>query len=97
MLQYAEKALEYGLSCSSLENYFTTKLYERDAAVITNFKRTFPSSLSEIAHQTLKDPYLFDFLTLHEQHKEKDFEPELVDHIQKFLLELGEGFAFIRR
>ena len=97
MLWYAEKTIEYGLSRSSLENYFTTKLYDREGAAVTNFKRTLPSLHSEIAHQTLKDPYLFDFLTLHEQHKEKDLEQGLVDHIQKFLLELGEGFAFVGR
>jgi len=97
MLWYAEKTLEDGLSRSSLENYFITESYEREGAAITNFKRTLPSPYSEAAHQTLKDPYLFDFLTLHKKHKEKDLEQGLVDHIQKFLLELGEGFAFIGR
>jgi hypothetical protein len=50
-----------------------------------------------MVHQTLKDPYLFDFLTLFEDHVEQDVEQGLIDHIQKFLLELGEGFAFIGR
>jgi len=97
MLWYAEKTLEYGFSRRALENYFTTKLYEREGAAVTNFERTLPSPHSEAAHQTLKDPYIFDFLTLHEEHKEKDLELGLIDHIQKFLLELGEGFAFIGR
>lgn len=45
----------------------------------------------------MKDPYLFDFLTLHKEHLEKEVEQGLVDHIQRFLLELGEGFAFVAR
>jgi len=97
MLWYAEKTIVDDLSRSSLENYFKTESYERTGVAVTNFKRTLPSPHSEVAHQTLKDPYLFDFLTLHKKHKEKDLEHGLICHIQKFLLELGEGFAFIGR
>ena len=50
-----------------------------------------------LAQQTLKDPYVFDFLTLHDEHSEKDLEDGLVNHIQRFLLELGQGFAFMGR
>ena len=97
MLWYAEKTIEYGWSRRELEGYIKTKLYEREGAAITNFKTTLPSPYSDVAHQTLKDPYVFDFLTLHKKHIEKDLEQGLIDHIQKFLLELGEGFAFIGR
>ena len=96
-LWYAEKALELGWSRQTLEDYIKTKLYDREGAAVTNFKTTLPSPHSKMAHQTLKDPYLFDFLTLQKDYLEKDLEQGLVSHIQKFLLELGEGFAFIGR
>ena len=62
---------------------------------MTNFTQTLPSPQSELAQQALKDPYLFDFLTLHDDAIERDLETGLVDHIQKFLLEPGAGFAFV--
>ncbi len=94
-LWYAEKTLELGWSRRTLEDCIKTKLYDREGSAITNFKTTLPSLQSKIAQQSLKDPYLFDFLTLQEDYLEKDLEQGLVSHIQKFLLELGEGFAFI--
>ncbi|MFH1644687.1 MAG: PDDEXK nuclease domain-containing protein [bacterium] len=96
-LWYAEKSLELGWSRKMLEDYIKTKLYDREGAAITNFKTTLPSPHSEMAHKTLKDPYIFDFLTMREGYVEKDLEEGFVSHIQKFLLELGEGFAFIGR
>ncbi len=96
-LWYAEKALEQGWSRQTLEDSIKTKLYNREGSAITNFQSTLPSPLSKMAHQTLKDPYIFDFLTLQEDYIEKDLEQGLVSHIQKFLLELGEGFAFIAK
>lgn len=62
-----------------------------------NFPKTLPPVQSELAVQTLKDPYIFDFLTLSKQYKEKDLEEQLVKHITQFLLELGAGFAFVGR
>lgn len=62
-----------------------------------NFPKTLPPVQSELAVQTLKDPYIFDFLTLSKQYKEKDLENQLVKHITQFLLELGAGFAFVGR
>lgn len=97
MLWYAKKTIEHGWSRRELEGYIKTKLYDRKGAAITNFKSTLPSPYSDVAHQTLKDPYIFDFLTLHQKYLEKDLEQGLINHIQKFLLELGEGFAFIGR
>ena len=62
-----------------------------------NFKTTLPSPKSDLAHETLKDPYIFDFLTVGDAAHEHEIEKALVDHIQKFLLELGAGFAYIGR
>lgn len=94
---YAKKAIEYGWSRSTLELWIKSDLYRREGKAITNFQHTLPTPDSDMAQQSLKDPYIFDFLTLHEKHLEKDVEQGLIDHIQKFLLELGEGFAFVGR
>lgn len=96
-LWYAKKAIECGWSRSTLETWIKADLYNREGKAITNFQHTLPTPDSDMAQQSLKDPYIFDFLTLHEKHLEKDVEQGLIDHIQKFLLELGEGFAFVGR
>ena len=96
-LWYAKKAIECGWSRSTLELWIKADLYNREGKAITNFQHTLPTPDSDMAQQSLKDPYIFDFLTLHEKHLEKDVEQGLIDHIQKFLLELGEGFAFVGR
>jgi len=70
-------------------------LYERHGKAITNFTETLPIPHSELATETLKDPYKFDFLTLQEKALEKDIEIQLVKHITSFLLELGTGFSFV--
>lgn len=72
-------------------------MYEKTGKAVTNFPETLPSKQSEIAIQTLKDPYNFDFLGLYNDALEKAIEDELVKHITEFLLELGKGFAFIGR
>lgn len=97
MLWYAQKTLEHGWSRRMLEDCIQSNLFKREGAAVTNFKVTLPSSHSDMANQTLKDPYVFDFLTLQKGYVEKDLEQGLISHIQKFLLELGEGFAFIGR
>lgn len=94
-LWYASKAIEHGWSRSMLENWMKSALYNREGKAITNFKATLTKPQSDMAQQALKDPYLFDFLTLHVDHLEKDLEDGLVNHIQKFLIELGQGFAFM--
>lgn len=96
-LWYAKKIIENGWSRSMLTLWIDSKLYMREAQAITNFKSTLPSPQSDLAHQTLKDPYLFDFLSLRGEHDERELEEGLVQHIQKFLLELGQGFAFVGR
>ena len=94
---YAQKAIENGWSRSMLESWIESDLYKRQGKAITNFQAKLPKPHSDLAHQSLKDPYLFDFLTLHEEHAEQEMEQGLIDHIQKFLLELGQGFAFVGR
>ncbi len=96
-LWYAKKVVEHGWSRSMLTIWIENNLYRREGKAITNFKTTLPSAQSDLAQQTLKDPYVFDFLTLHKEHLEKDLEDGLVNHIQKFLIELGQGFAFMGR
>lgn len=94
-LWYAEKAIEHGWSRSMLDTWVKADLYKREGKALTNFHKTLPTPQSDLAQQTIKDPYLFDFLMLHEDYVEKDLEEGLVAHIQKFLLELGQGFAFM--
>ncbi|GAA3622962.1 PDDEXK nuclease domain-containing protein [Flavivirga jejuensis] len=72
-------------------------LYNRQGQAITNFKETLPLPQSNLAQQTMKDPYLFDFLNITDGVKERDIEKQLVDNVSKFLLELGKGFAFIAK
>ncbi|WP_197985788.1 PDDEXK nuclease domain-containing protein [Leptolyngbya sp. Cla-17] len=72
-----------------------TNLYTRQGGAITNFERTLPGLDSDLAHQIIKDPYNFDFLTITENAKERDLEKALVERIREFLLELGIGFAFV--
>ena len=78
-----------------LLNFLDTDLYEREGKAITNFKATLPALDSDLAQQMTKDPYCFDFLTLSHQYSEKELKDALMDNIQKFLLELGNGFAFV--
>jgi predicted nuclease of restriction endonuclease-like (RecB) superfamily len=96
-LWYAEQAVEKGWSRNTLVIQIEARLYKRQGKAITNFKRTLPAPQSDLAQQILKDPYNFDFLTLSGDVDEKEIELALVDHIQKFLIELGAGFAFVGR
>lgn len=94
-LWYASKVIENGWSRSMLTIWIENDLYRREGKAITNFKAALPAPQSDLAQQSLKDPYVFDFLTLHKEHLEKELEDGLVNHIQKFLIELGQGFAFV--
>ena len=96
-LWYARKAIEHGWSRAVLTVQIETNLFGRQGKAVTNFSSTLPSPQSDLAQQTLKDPYMFDFLTLREDAVERDLESGLIDHVQKFLLELGAGFAFVGR
>lgn len=92
---YAHMAIENGWSRATLVMWIESDLYSRQGKSITNFKVTLPEPDSDLAQQTLKDPYNFNFLTIDIKSREREIEKGLMDHIQKFLLELGQGFAFI--
>lgn len=94
---YAHKTLENNWSRSVLAHQIDLDFFHRKGMAITNFKDTLPEPQSELAVETLKDPYKFDFLTLAEKALEKDVEEQLVKHITSFLLELGVGFSFVGR
>ncbi len=96
-LWYASKTVEHGWSRAVLTVQIESDLLGRQGKAVSNFAATLPSLQADLAQQTLKDPYLFDFLTLHDDVIERDLESGLVDHIQRFLLELGAGFAFVGR
>jgi predicted nuclease of restriction endonuclease-like (RecB) superfamily len=94
-LFYASKTIENNWSRSVLTHQIELDFFSRKGKAITNFKTTLLEPHSELAQETLKDPYKFDFLTLQEKALEKDIENQLTQHITSFLLELGKGFAFI--
>lgn len=94
---YIQKALQHGWSRNVLSMQIETALYKREGKGISNFKSKLPSPQSDLAQQTLKNPYLFDFLSLGKKAHEREVEKALVSHIERFLLELGEGFAFLGR
>jgi len=92
---YVAEALEYGWSRNVLVAQIESGLYERQGKAVTNFDRILPKPDSDLASQTLKDPYVFDFLELAGDVRERELERSLVEHIRSFLLELGVGFAFV--
>lgn len=94
---YAQAALENGWSRDMLVHQMESELHKRQGKALTNFKRTLPPPQSDLAQQVVKDPYTFDFLTSAGDAQEREIEKSLVEHIQKFLLELGVGFAFVGR
>ena len=94
-LFYIQKTIENNWSRDVLGLQIKSGLYNRQGRSITNFSNTLPEPFSDLAQQTLNDPYIFDFLQLTEGYKEKDIENQLVNHIKQFLLELGKGFAFV--
>jgi predicted nuclease of restriction endonuclease-like (RecB) superfamily len=96
-LWYARKAVEHGWSRAVLTVQIESRLHERSGKAITNFERTLPPAQSDMAREILKDPYNFDFLMLGEAAQERDLEHGLVEHVQKLLLEMGAGFAFVGR
>ena len=92
---YIQKTIEYSWSRDTLALQIKTDLYSRQGNAITNFNYTLPKPNSELAQQALKDPYVFDFLQITENYKERDIENQLTQNITQFLLELGKGFAFV--
>ncbi|MBT3208794.1 MAG: DUF1016 domain-containing protein [Bacteroidetes bacterium] len=96
-LFYINETIINGWSRSVLEIQIETNLYSRQGKAISNFNNTLPKPQSNLANQTLKDPYIFDILTVKKEADERDIENQLTKHITKFLLELGAGFAFVGR
>jgi predicted nuclease of restriction endonuclease-like (RecB) superfamily len=94
---YARQVLEHGWSRDTLSAQIQSRLHERQGGAITNFASTLPEAHAAIAQGLLKDPYLFDFLTLAEPFHKRELETGLLRHIEKFLRELGQGFAFVGR
>ena len=92
---YVTKAIEKNWSRNVMVMQIETNLIERQGKAVSNFKQILPETQSDLAIESLKDPYRFDFLTLTDKAQEKDIENELVKHVTEFLLELGEGFAFV--
>ncbi|MBF0416537.1 MAG: DUF1016 family protein [Magnetococcales bacterium] len=96
-LAYAQRAIEHGWSRATLNIHIETRLLEREGKALTNFESCLPTPGSDLAHQTLKDPYVFDFLGVDREASEREIETALVQHVTRFLLELGAGFAFVGR
>jgi predicted nuclease of restriction endonuclease-like (RecB) superfamily len=96
-LWYAQAAVENGWSRAVLGVQIEQRAHRRAGKAVTNFAATLPPPQSDLAQQTLKDPYVFDFLALDAAARERELEQGLADHIQKFLISLGAGFAFVGR
>jgi predicted nuclease of restriction endonuclease-like (RecB) superfamily len=94
-LWYAERALSNGWSRAVLALQIEYRLHDRAGKAITNFITTLPPGDSDMAQQATKDPYLFDFVGVADRREERAIQGRLVEHIEKFLLELGQGFAFV--
>ncbi len=92
---YARQAIANGWPRVTLELHIKNRLRLRQGAAITNFESRLPAPHANLAHETLKDPYHFDFLGLGDEAHERDIENSLIRHITRFLLELGAGFAFV--
>lgn len=95
--RYAERAIEYGWSRNVLNIHIETRLLEREGNAVTNFEASLPKPHSDLARESLKDPYVFDFLEIGQEADEREIENALVQHITRFLIELGAGFAFVGR
>jgi len=94
---YITETIGCGWARSVLTVQIETDLYNRQGKAITNFKDKLPSPQSELAQYTLKDPYVFDLMSIGKDAQEREIEKGLVAHMEKFLLELGKGFAFVGR
>jgi len=94
---YAGQAVAEGWNRDTLIQQIKSSAHTRQGSAVTNFTNTLPDPQSELAQQLVKDPYIFDFLTISEPFLERELETGLLTHLQKFLVELGRGFAFVGR
>ena len=92
---YVKNTIENGISRNVLVHQIESGLFYRQNKAINNFEKTLPPIQSDLAKEITKDPYVFDFLALSDEYKEKELENALIDNIKEFLLELGNGFAFV--
>lgn len=92
---YAAAAVERGWSRDVLALHIESRFHQRAGKAVTNFATALPPEESDLAQQATRDPYLFDFLGATDGWREREVEKKLVEHVGKFLLELGQGFAFI--
>jgi len=96
-LWYAQKAISQSWSRNVLVMHIESQLKLRSGMAVNNFAANLPAAQSDLARESLKDPYRFDFLGLAEEAQEREIESALVRHVTQFLLELGAGFAFVAR
>lgn len=96
-LAYAEAAVQFGWSRNVLTIHIEQRRIERQGKAITNFEQVLPKPDSDLARESLKDPYRLDFLGLGDEAHEREIESSLIEHITEFLLELGAGFAYVGR
>ena len=96
-LYYVQNTLAHNWSRSVLVHQIENGSYQREGKSINNFSVTLPKPQSDLAKETLKDPYIFDFMSMTKAYNERDLENGLINHITNFLLELGAGFAFVGR
>lgn len=94
---YMKNAVQHGWSRSIMVMQIETALHKRQGQAITNFKDKLSAQQSDLAQYTLKDPYIFDFLSIGKEAHEREIEKALIHHMEKFILELGAGFAFVGR
>ncbi len=94
---YAQATVQNGWSRDQLEIQIKNNYYKTKAKAITNFANTLPAHQSQLAIETLKDPYNFDFLGLEDDAQEREIESAMIQNITRFLMELGKGFAFVGR
>jgi predicted nuclease of restriction endonuclease-like (RecB) superfamily len=94
-LVYAQRAIEHGWSRNVLNIHIERRLLEREGQAVSNFALRLPAPASDLAQESLKDPYLFDFLGVGQEAGERAIEDAIVQHITRFLIELGAGFAFV--
>jgi predicted nuclease of restriction endonuclease-like (RecB) superfamily len=96
-LFYIRRTIAQGWSRNTLVLMYESQLHRREGGGLSNFKELLPPAQSDLVQQALKDPYIFDFLTLTESYQERELELALLTHVERFLLELGVGFAFVGR
>ena len=94
---YIQKVLEKGWSKDTLSLMIKSELHKKEGSLVSNFKEVLPKNSSDLVQQSFKDPYTFDFLTITEPFRERELENSLIKNMEKFLIELGSGFAFVGR